>query len=299
MFYINAVPITAVRSPLLGEELQAARMPWWALPLVAVLAVVGASSSGPSSASAHGSLAVLDPEAVHDCFFRSRENVTAELGDDWERKRCHRACPRLPPPAEEQQCSEYHHERPGATHHAGVHFAILFLALCLLLGGISRLCIPWMPYTVTLLLLGFLLGGLAFVLESQVECPLNALYKFDRDGDERISRAEWSEFICVGCDPDSVCASRSCGDGSSAPADCRYTFDSLDTVFRISPMYVSWVNHTAGDGCVCSHRPQSCHLSPFHSSLTPLFTLRMRLAHGSWQLPFAGRDVVVPLQSHD
>jgi hypothetical protein len=73
----------------------------------------------------------------------------------------------------------------------------------------------------------------------------SALYKYDRDGDNLVSRDEWSEFTCEGCVPDSVCLSRSCGDGSED--GCAYTFPNLDVPFRRSPFHVSWVDNVAGD----------------------------------------------------
>ena len=191
-------------------------------------------------------------DAIQDCRFRAAADVTAELGEGWEHRRCHPVCPKLAPPAQEQHCSEAHHETPYAEHHNGVHFTILFLAMCLTVGALSALCIPkWIPYTVTILMLGIFVGIAAFFAETAPTCPMNALYKYDRDGDERVSRTEWKEFTCEGCHPESVClldSDRSCGDGSAdLPAESS---DGLDLPFDLS--VASSVNHTAGDGY--SHR---------------------------------------------
>ena len=89
---------------------------------------------------------------------------------------------------------------------------------------------------------------LSFSAEAQNDCPLGALYKYDRDHDDLVSRAEWREFICEGCVADSVCLTRSCGDGSiDGGKGCRFGFDDLDVSFRMSPFYVAKVNYTAND----------------------------------------------------
>ena len=115
-------------------------------------------------------------DAIQDCRFRAAADVTAELGEGWEHRRCHPVCPKLAPPAQEQHCSEAHHETPYAEHHNGVHFTILFLAMCLTVGALSALCIPkWIPYTVTILMLGIFVGIAAFFAETAPTCPMNAL----------------------------------------------------------------------------------------------------------------------------
>ena len=86
-----------------------------------------------------------------------------------------------------------------------------------------------------------LLGFVSFQLEQDPTCPLNALYKFDRDGNELVSHSEWDEFVCKGCHPESICAKWSCGDNCPP-------FEAVDQPYRMSPFIVSWVNKTAGDG---------------------------------------------------
>ena len=90
-----------------------------------------------------------NPFHVRDCRYRPRADVDAERGSGWERVVCHKVCPELNPPAEELECSDdAHHVQPKAEYHAGVHYAVLFLALCLVLGALFKFCIPsWIPYT--------------------------------------------------------------------------------------------------------------------------------------------------------
>lgn len=139
-----------------------------------------------------------------------------------------------------------------AEVHAQFHLAVLFLALCLVIGAASKFIIPsWIPYTVSVLLLSILLGLSAFYLETRASCPMNALYKYDRDHDEKasgarprsrvstcscaladphpvrscvtqVSRDEWREFVCEGCVPASECITFSCGDGSADPSTCEF-----------------------------------------------------------------------------
>ena len=56
-----------------------------------------------------------------------------------------------------------------------------------------------------LLLLGIALGSIGQYLERAVDCPMYAL-RHDRDGDGRVSPAEWDEFTCVDCHEQSFCA---------------------------------------------------------------------------------------------
>jgi hypothetical protein len=91
---------------------------------------------------------------------------------------CHKVCPKLTPTSgAELVCNEGHHTRPTADYHAAFHWSILLLALCLTVGSISRFCIPtWIPYTVAVLLIGILLGMLAFFLEARESCPLKCAH---------------------------------------------------------------------------------------------------------------------------
>lgn len=208
----------------------------------------------------------LLPASVRDCRYRDKDEVTRERNasstDDWARRECHRICPQLPPPAQELECSDGgHHERVKADHRQSANFAIFFLAMCILVGALARRFLPkWIPYTVALLLIGMIMGGLSYAAEMRYDCPMNALHKYDRDHDEQVSRDEWREFTCDGCHHNSVCWPRSC---SAASDGCWFSFDDLDTEFRLTPMVVSFVDKTAGDGLLSADEMwrSSCNLA--------------------------------------
>ena len=80
-----------------------------------------------------------------------------------------------------------------------------------------------------------------------------------RNGDGVVSRPEWDDFTCVGCHPESECASRSCGDGSAHPAGCSYSFAQLDNrTWRRSPFSPASFNDVDGDGGGSSETSNHC-----------------------------------------
>ena len=124
-----------------------------------------------------------------------------------------------------------------------LHWSIFFLISCALFGVLFRMIFPtWLPYTVGLLLVGFFAGVLGHALGASEDCPMYALMSNDVDGDNMISRAEWDNFVCVGCVQGSVCLSgynglrSTCGDGSANPAGCRWTFDQLNSEWKTTMM---------------------------------------------------------------
>ena len=97
-----------------------------------------------------------------------------------------------------------------------------------------------------------ILGGIGQSLASAADCPMYSL-KYDMDGDGYISRMEWGNFTCAGCDADAYCVTAgrrggeqqntfvsSCNDGSgdSLPG-CEYGFDWLDSPWKLSSMQAS------------------------------------------------------------
>ena len=95
-----------------------------------------------------------------------------------------------------------------------------------------------------------ILGGIGQSLASAADCPMYSL-KYDMDGDGYISRMEWGNFTCAGCDADAYCVTAgrrggeqrhtfisSCNDGSDADSapGCEYGFDWLDSPWKLSSM---------------------------------------------------------------
>ena len=128
---------------------------------------------------------------------------------------------------------------------------IFFLIMALFCGAGFRMVLPkWLPYTVGLLMVGILLGGVAQLLAMESDCPMYAL-KHDADGDGYISESEWNHFLCVNCTQDSFCLAAgrrgeakefylsTCGDGSAKPdaTKCWYTFEWLDSPWKLSSMH--------------------------------------------------------------
>jgi hypothetical protein len=84
---------------------------------------------------------------------------------------------------------------------------IFFISMILLIGAISRECIPsWIPYTVFILVICFCYGLLATVLYINPSCPHHAFAY--RGSDNFVSRAEWSRWLCEGCNTTSYCLSQ-------------------------------------------------------------------------------------------
>ena len=180
-----------------------------------------------------------------NCWTRDKDEVSSEKGHDdwqsWAKMDCSHFCPRQQPPEESAQCSAHAYEsKPRAERHDNMFWYIMSVALCLVMGALNRVAMPsWIPYTVSLLIEAMVLGVIAATLEDRNWCPMNALHYYDFSGDGHVDAAERAKFICVGCHPDSVCAARSCGDGSAVPSGCAYTFEGLDSVsWKTSAMQV-------------------------------------------------------------
>ena len=121
-------------------------------------------------------------------------------------------------------------------YHPQMQWHILFISFMLLLGAIIRMTVPkWIPYTVFILIISCVVGLVSQKLSESVNCPYHA-FLHDTDHDYKISRTEWSYFLCEGCNTTSYCMStmhplpeivptlrewkqyheypRTCGDGS-------------------------------------------------------------------------------------
>ena len=144
----------------------------------------------------------------------------------------------------------------------GLMWNIFFVICALLFGALFRMCFPtWLPYTVGLLIVGMLAGGIGQLAATQPDCPMYAM-KYDYDGDGYISRTEWEGFTCVGCHAASYCATAgkgfgaapyisSCGDGSPEAPGCGFGFDWLDSPWKLSSMHAEAVYefpHGSGSG---------------------------------------------------
>ena len=148
------------------------------------------------------------------------------------------------------------HSAYSDWHHAMVvrpslQWGLFFLVATLLFGSFFRWASPdWLPYTVGLLIVFFLLGLVAGFLEHSAYCPHHAFaYDFDHDG--KISQTEFAAFQGAGYREDAFCRAgtasgsyapgtgfgRTCGRISSDdPGPCRYNFADLDRDFKLSDM---------------------------------------------------------------
>ena len=164
------------------------------------------------------------------------------------------------------------------TTRNSLQWPVFFLILAFILGPLFKMCLPKLvPYTVGLLLFGFFLGALAQSLIQSTDCPMYAL-SHDINGDGMVSRAEWDEFICVGCDPNSYCMNpaaitkeaqdlvkqtlaaelkdsvlqypwiypTTCGDGTANPPGCAFSFEALNSPWKLSSMIAETANPAIG-----------------------------------------------------
>ena len=195
------------------------------------------SSSGSGSGYHAGHVTRKD---IQDCMFQpingSLLAFIAELGEivkgnqresdvQWSRfdqdaeadfmdliTRCLDVCPMPETPDVRFSCREDYHAYVatfnGETkYHAALQWQVFFLCFFLLLGALCRRCLPtWMPYTVGLLVISFLMGGAAQVPISiwAPGCPSH-LMMFDYDHDHYLNRTEFDHSQCVGCDPNAFC----------------------------------------------------------------------------------------------
>ena len=92
----------------------------------------------------------------------------------------------------------------AATAAARTSRNVAFISIMLLLGALIRMVAPsWIPYTVFIFLVSMLMGIIAHSASVQESCPWHAFEYAGSDG--KVSRAEWSLFLCEGCHPESYC----------------------------------------------------------------------------------------------
>jgi len=175
-------------------------------------------------------------------------------------------CPSPMAPDIKEECTEDAHKfrstfRSLTTQRNSLQWEVFFLIFWVLMGAFFRRFSPsWVPYTVGILVIGVTLGAIAEVVEQNPKCPHN-IFLYDSDGDNRVSRAEYDRYLCVGCNPDSFCLTaqhtgewgfgkRTCGDGTADAPDCPsyMDFDSLDGPWKKSEMLPEKVISTQGKG---------------------------------------------------
>ena len=184
--------------------------------------------SSSNSSSGSSARPQSSAEAIANCRHRRAADVTAELGAEWADVQCFVVCPKIDDFS--RACHDGHggHGHVQVAYHGALQWKIFFLAAGLLFGAFGKRKFPaWVPYTVGLLLVGFVLGMFRSLLAQRAVCPMKALDSFDSDHNGAISREEWALFTCADCVADAVCAdpARSCGGG-----DACWRFDDLDQV---------------------------------------------------------------------
>lgn len=233
--------------------------------------------SSSNSSSGSSARPQSSAEAIANCRHRRAADVTAELGAEWADVQCFVVCPKIDDFS--RACHDGHggHGHVQVAYHGALQWKIFFLAAGLLFGAFGKRNFPaWVPYTVGLLLVGFVLGMLRSLLAQRAVCPMKALDSFDSDHNGAISREEWALFTCADCVADAVCAdpARSCGGG-----DACWRFDDLDQVplaDRTPP--------ATGTSHGPQHQPWALSTSP-GPSCRPTTRHALIGAHQRWALP--------------
>jgi len=141
----------------------------------------------------------------------------------------------------------------------GLQWNIFFICISLILGSIMQ----WVfgasvPYTVGILIMYIIFGAVAETQTKGLDCPWHAWVYSEVNSHgghyvAELTQDGWNKFICAGCDPAAFCimgeagtdfaGRRSCGDGSLDPPDCRWTFDELNSEFKVSSMLAESVKN--------------------------------------------------------
>ena len=224
-------------------------------------ASLGAGSSGNSGSefvpqrafvTGHKTVfyAELSPADIQLCRLEAINSSVLDL-----ESRCAEVCPSPGLVNFHDQCVPGHafHSAQSAFHEAqgllsGRQYTIFSLSFFVIIGAICRIAFPkWLPYTVGLLVLSFMVAVIGEYTHLSNDCPMYALRLSGHDG--TVQRSEWDGFICAGCHPESFCVKkkRTCGDGSANPSGCRWSFDDLNKPRYLHSMETvqEWDPHAA------------------------------------------------------
>ena len=146
-------------------------------------------------------------------------------------------------------------------HYPNLQWDLFFVIVVVSFGSLLQRCLPaQIPYTVAVLVIFMLLGICAQNNLNSDDCPWHAWayastheatdhHGHNVSGVKAVSEAQWERFTAVGYNAEAFCVvgvwggRRSCGDGSSNPAGCRYAFAYLDAPFKVSPMLPTGVRN--------------------------------------------------------
>ena len=129
-----------------------------------------------------------------------------------------------------------------------------------------------LPYTVTLLIFGMMIGAIAQSLVLGVDCPMYAL-RHDHDGDGMVSRDEWDEFVCAGCDPAAFCVEVDSILNAETFKSCAHAPDPLvNSLIRQFDALDRALRHSA----LLQLPPAACALHSHDITRGPLPPLRVR-----------------------
>ena len=178
---------------------------------------------------------------------------------------CNQECPAPAAGDRRQKCVTYtYHSVYSEWVHdtsawGGLQWNIFFICISLILGSIMQ----WVfgasvPYTVGILIMYIIFGAVAETQTKGLDCPWHAWVYSEVNSHgghyvAELTQDGWNKFICAGCDPAAFCimgeagtdfaGRRSCGDGSLDPPDCRWTFDELNSEFKVSSMLAESVKN--------------------------------------------------------
>lgn len=227
--------------------------------------VAGAVSTGGSGS--YGSYVSYSHECRHESMADIMANQSLTPIDMF--KRCNQYCPMLGDVRPE--CDTHHafHSFYSTFTEAQdkrpqMQWTVMCIASILILGALFRMLFPsWIPYTVGVLFIFMILGVAAGINISDVKCPMYA-FQYRDAGSSYVTRANWNEFLCVGCHPQSYClsrahplydgrAARTCGDGShenatQPVAGCKHTFDGLNVKWRHTDMLAEHIGYKNANG---------------------------------------------------
>ena len=131
----------------------------------------------------------------------------------------------------------------------------------------------WLPYTVGLLIFAFAVGVTSHVSRLAPDCPMHALVYSGNDG--VVDESEWNAFICVGCHPESFCIQegRTCGDGSTTPESCRWTFNELNKEITRTSIAVETFTDATGPFVLTADELQQPACNSISDVLAPLASI--------------------------
>ena len=256
-------------------------MPHRCIPLLLLVLLAPAPTSGattPAPSAPAGSGCALP---IDICTLYSYSDAVAMLPTSYPQCSIHQlamfcltySCPVFIQKVDEKAvCSDHaahsfsSNFREKLTKRGSLLWPVFFCVMSVLFGAIFLNLFPHIlggriPYTVGLLIVGFILGIVAKLASSAIDCPMYALI-YDANGDDLIDEDEYDRFTCKNCDASAICVDlrgfldahyptidTPIYDATTFRTGSRWSFSFLDTPWKISSLLAEFVS-TSGS----SHR---------------------------------------------